>query len=161
MTYLKIIITILLFSNFLNPAFAEKYQGHFKVGNPYKIKDVIYHPEIDKNYQEAGYASWYGDAFANKKTANGEIFYPKEISAAHRTLPLPSMVLVTNLENGKELKLKVNDRGPFAHDRIIDLSRKAATILGFKHKGTALVEVKFLKDETEKLHKELFGKAQF
>ena len=93
-----------------------------------------------------------GQVFTEKKTANGEIFDQNKISAAHRTLPLPSIVKVTNLENGKFLEsVRVNDRGPFARDRILDLSKEAAKELGFVNKGVTKVELKFLKMSQENL----------
>ena len=91
-----------------------------------------------------GTASWYGPKFQGRRTANGEIFDMNLLTAAHPTLPMPVMVQVTNLENGRSMKLRVNDRGPFKKNREIDLSRRAAEILGFKDKGTARVRVKFL-----------------
>ena len=113
--------------------------GRYKVGSPYQIKGVWYYPKEDINYSETGIASWYGPNFHGKKTANGEIFDQNEVSAAHRTLPMPSVVQVTNLVNGRSMVIRVNDRGPFAHGRIIDLSKRAAQLLGFKRQGTARV----------------------
>ena len=136
-----------------------KYRGIYKVGNPYQIEGKWYYPEIDKTYNKIGVASWYGDKFHRKKTANGDKFYKNKVTAAHPTLPMPSMVRVTNLENNKSMKILVNDRGPFAKDRIIDLSRKAAKKLGFFEQGTTTVRVEFLLKDTRKLHKKLFGKA--
>ena len=101
-------------------------KGHYKVGNPYKINGVKYIPKLVSEYDEIGIASWYGPKFNLKKTANGEIFDQEKISAAHKTLPLPSIVKVTNLENNNTIFLRVNDRGPFVNDRIIDFSKKAA-----------------------------------
>ena len=121
---------------------------HFKVGAPYKIDGKQYIPGIDANYSEVGEASWYGSKFHNKLTANGEIFNKGDMTAAHRTLPLPSVVTVTNLENNKTVKLRVNDRGPFAKDRIIDVSEEAAEQLGFHRQGTTKVLVKLLKNES-------------
>jgi rare lipoprotein A len=121
----------------------------YKVGNPYKINGKWYYPAIDYNYEEIGMASWYGPGFHGKKTANGEIFDQNKISAAHRTLPMPSIVRVTNLNNGKVLQeVRINDRGPFANNRIIDLSKKAAEKLGFVNVGTAKVKVEILEDES-------------
>lgn len=117
---------------------------HYKIGKPYKINGRWYHPAEDRNYNRKGVASWYGDDFHGKPTANGEIFDMRQMTAAHTTLPLPSMVEVTNLDNGKRAVVRVNDRGPFAHNRIIDLSRQAARALGFEHKGLAKVRVKYL-----------------
>lgn len=123
----------------------------FKIGRPYAINGVWYHPRVDWSYVEEGEASWYGPQFHKEATANGERFDMNAISAAHRTLPLPSIVEVTNLENGRRLKLRVNDRGPFARDRIIDLSRAAAKRLGFHEDGTARVRVKLVVDESMRL----------
>ena len=151
------IIFLLIFCFSSNYALAG-YRGHFKVGEPYKIGDIWYYPEIDNQYNKIGVASWYGKKFHRKKTANGEIFKKHKVTAAHPTLPLPSMVRVTNLENDKSIIVKINDRGPFAKDRIIDLSERAAEKLDFHQQGTALVKVEFLQKETDKLHKKLFGK---
>ena len=121
----------------------------YKVGNPYKINGKWYYPAIDYDYNEVGIASWYGPGFHGKKTANGEIFDQNEISAAHRTLPMPSIVRVTNLENGKILEnIRVNDRGPFAGNRIIDLSKKAAQELDFINSGVAKVRVEIMENES-------------
>ena len=122
--------------------------GMYKVGNPYQIDGVTYVPKVDYAYVETGIASWYGNEFHGNRTANGESFDMNTISAAHRTLPLPSMVRVTNLENGRALNVRVNDRGPFARGRIIDLSRRAAQLLGFEQKGTAMVRVEILAEES-------------
>lgn len=122
---------------------------HFKVGDPYEVNGVVYEPRIDDEYDEEGYASWYGRKFHGRRTANGESFNMDGLTAAHRTLPMPSMVLVTNLENGRSLKLRVNDRGPFADGRIIDVSRRAAELLGFKNQGLAKVRVQVLADESK------------
>ena len=100
--------------------------GVYKIGSPYQIKGQWYYPAVDYQYRETGIASWYGPNFHGKQTANGGGFDMNKVSAAHRTLPMPSMVRVTNLENGRALNLLVNDRGPFARGRIIDLSRRAA-----------------------------------
>ncbi|MDA0902394.1 MAG: septal ring lytic transglycosylase RlpA family protein, partial [Proteobacteria bacterium] len=89
---------------------ASNYKGYYKVGNPYKIKGITYYPKEYNNYEEVGEASWYGKKFHGKKTANGEIYNMGDLTAAHRTLPLPSIVRVTNLNNGKTLIVKVNDR---------------------------------------------------
>lgn len=123
----------------------------YKVGKPYQIKGQWYYPKEDFDYVEQGIASWYGPNFHGKKTANGAIFDMNKVSGAHRTLPLPSIVRVTNLENGRSLKVKVNDRGPYAHNRIIDLSKRAAELLGFQIKGTALVRVEVLEAESREL----------
>lgn len=120
----------------------------YKIGKPYQVNGVWYYPAEDFTYSETGIASWYGEEFAGRPTASGEIFDPNQVSAAHRTLPLPSIVRVTNLENGRALAVRINDRGPFAHGRIIDLSRKAAQLLGVYNKGTAKVRVEILEEES-------------
>lgn len=115
--------------------------GVYKVGNPYQIAGRWYYPKEDKYYNKVGIASWYGPTFHGKGTAIGEVYDMNELSAAHTTLPMPSYVRVTNLENGRFLILRINDRGPFVNDRIIDVSRRAAQLLGFEAKGTATVRV--------------------
>jgi len=120
----------------------------YKVGAPYQINGVWYYPAADYSYDETGVASWYGEQFDRKYTANGEIFDLNELTAAHRTLPMPSIVQVTNLTNGRSLQLRVNDRGPFARGRIIDVSRRASQLLGFATNGSALVRVKIMKEES-------------
>ncbi|MDE0539396.1 MAG: septal ring lytic transglycosylase RlpA family protein [Rhodospirillales bacterium] len=131
--------------------------GKYKVGNPYQIKGVWYYPKESFDHVETGIASWYGRKFHLKKTANGEVFDMNELTAAHRTLQMPSFVQVTNLENGRSLKLRVNDRGPFAHGRIIDVSRRAAQLLGFERKGTARVRVRVLGAESRAIAQRLTG----
>lgn len=126
-------------------------QGRYKVGSPYQINGVWYYPQVDYGYVETGIASWYGPNFHNKQTANGEIFDQNGVTAAHRTLPMPSVVRVTNLENGRALVLRINDRGPFAHGRIIDLSRRSAQLLGFERQGTAKVRVEILPEESRRM----------
>ena len=125
-----------------------KSKGMYKVGNPYRIKGKKYYPAVDYDYNETGIASWYGPNFHGKATANGEIFNQNELTAAHKTLPLPSIVRVTNLENGRSLIVRVNDRGPFAHSRIIDMSKRSAELLGFRNQGTAKVRVQVLEKES-------------
>ena len=117
---------------------------HYKVGNPYQIGGIWYYPRENPDYDETGIASWYGADFHGKPTANGETYDMDALTAAHKTLPMPSMVRVTNLENGRALVLRVNDRGPFVHGRIIDVSRHASKLLGFHKKGTARVRVAVL-----------------
>ncbi len=121
---------------------------HYKVGNPYQIGNEWYYPAADDKYREIGVASWYGPNFHGKPTANGELFDRNAMTAAHRTLPMPSIVEVKNLDNGRKIRVRVNDRGPFAKDRIIDLSEEAARRLGFVEKGTARVEVRYLREAT-------------
>jgi rare lipoprotein A len=116
--------------------------GVRKVGKPYQVGGIWYVPQEDPSYDRRGIASWYGDAFHLKATANGEVFDMNTVSAAHTTLPLPSMVEVTNLDNGRKLVVRVNDRGPFVDNRIIDLSREAAVQLGFHRAGLANVRVR-------------------
>ncbi len=118
--------------------------GHYKVGRPYQIANKWYRPRVDTRYDRVGMASWYGDLFHGRKTANGEVFDMDALTAAHPTLPLPTLVEVTNLSNKRTVIVRVNDRGPYRHNRLIDLSRKAALILGFKKNGTARVRVKYI-----------------
>lgn len=133
----------------------SSYIGHYKIGKPYKIDGKTYYPQKNERYKEVGLASWYGDDFHNKKTANGEVFNKNTFTAAHKTLPLPSVVKVTNLENGKTIILRVNDRGPFVDNRIIDLSEKAAKKIDMHKKGVTQVKVEYLKKETDQLLREL------
>lgn len=126
-------------------------QGKYKVGNPYLIDGQEYYPQEMFEYSETGIASWYGPGFHGKQTANGEIYDQNELTAAHRTLQMPSLVRVTNLENGRSLVVRVNDRGPYARGRIIDLSSKAADLLGTKAKGTAKVRVDILGPESRQI----------
>lgn len=135
----------------------KKYGGVYKVGNPYKVLGRWYYPKEDYSYSEVGTASWYGPDFHAKKTANGEQYNMHALTAAHRTLPLPSIVKVTNLENGRSLLVRVNDRGPYARDRIIDISRKGAQLLGFIDKGTAKVRVEVMEKESRNLKAALTG----
>ncbi|WP_331374825.1 septal ring lytic transglycosylase RlpA family protein [Sinorhizobium chiapasense] len=123
---------------------SPKGGGRYVVGKPYVVKGKRYYPKEDPNYDREGVASWYGSAFRGRRTANGEVYYPDRLSAAHPTLPLPSYVRVTNLENGSSLILRVNDRGPYHKGRIIDISRKAADMLDLKHRGTASVRVQYV-----------------
>lgn len=118
--------------------------GGYKVGKPYQVGGVWYVPREQPDYNEVGIASWYGDAFHLKTTANGEIFDMHDLTAAHTTLPLPSIVEVTNLANGRKLRVRVNDRGPFVDNRIIDLSREAARQLGLERQGLARVRVRYV-----------------
>lgn len=133
--------------------------GTYKIGNPYKILGRWYYPKEDYSYSEIGIASWYGPDFHSKKTANGEKYNMHSLTAAHRTLPLPSIVRVTNLENGRSLVVRVNDRGPYARNRIIDVSKKVAQLLGFMEKGTAKVKVEILEKESKNLKAALLGRG--
>ncbi|NNU14910.1 septal ring lytic transglycosylase RlpA family protein [Parvularcula sp. ZS-1/3] len=117
---------------------------HEKVGKPYQVNGVWYVPKAEPRYDRIGFASWYGPGFHGRLTANGEVFDEDRLTAAHPTLPLPSIVEVTNPQNGKRLKLRVNDRGPFANNRILDLSKEAAKRLGTKEKGVATVRVRYI-----------------
>ena len=116
-------------------------KGTYKVGDPYQIEGVWYYPAEDPGYGETGIASWYGKPFHGRRTANGAIYDMNSLTAAHRTLPMPFQVRVTNLENGRSIVLTVNDRGPYARGRIIDVSRRAAQLLGFQKQGTTVVRV--------------------
>jgi rare lipoprotein A len=116
----------------------------YKVGNPYQVAGLWYYPREQPDYDETGIASWYGSQFHGMLTADGEVFDRTTISAAHPTLPMPVNVRVTNLENGRSIVVRVNDRGPFVNGRIIDLSEKAADLLGYRIKGTARVRVTYL-----------------
>jgi rare lipoprotein A len=118
--------------------------SRYKVGDPYQVQGRWYVPAEQPDYDEVGMASWYGDAFHAKATANGELFDMTAMSAAHKTLPLPSIVEVTNLGNGRRIRVRVNDRGPFVDGRIIDLSRAAASELGFAGQGLARVRVRYM-----------------
>ncbi len=118
--------------------------GVYKVGNPYQIDGTWYYPREQPDYDETGIASWYGPTFYGHSTANGEVYNAGDLTAAHRTLPMPVNVRVTNLDNGKSLVVRVNDRGPYAKGRIIDVSEQAAKLLGFYGVGTARVRVTFV-----------------
>jgi len=146
--------TIAFVANPLNELNYQNYvQGHFKIGKPYKQKGTVFTPKVDMDYEQVGLASWYGPNFHGKKTANGTKYNQHDYTAAHPTLPLPSVVRVTNLNNNKVIHVVVNDRGPFHKKgkRIIDLSKKGASDLGMLQKGVAKVKVEYLHDETKKL----------
>lgn len=130
---------------------SSKSVGTFKVGSSYKIQGKRYYPSETYNHTETGTASWYGPGFHGKQTANGEIFDKYELTAAHRTLQLPSIIKVTNLDNGRSAILRVNDRGPFAHNRILDVSERAATMLGFKNKGVAKIRLEVVADASKEV----------
>lgn len=118
--------------------------GVYRVGAPYVVGGRVYVPQYDPNYSAEGLASWYGADFHGRSTANGEIFDADAITAAHPTLPLPSYVRVTNLSNGHSLIVRVNDRGPYSGNRIIDVSKRAAHLLGFTNRGVAWVRVQYV-----------------
>jgi rare lipoprotein A len=118
--------------------------GVYRVGAPYTVAGQTYYPEYNPHYQATGLASWYGDDFHGRQTANGEVFDLNGISAAHPTMPLPSYARVTNMSNGRSIIVRVNDRGPYHGNRIIDVSTKAAHLLGFHASGTAWVRVEYV-----------------
>ena len=122
----------------------SKGGGAYRVGKPYIVAGRIYVPEEDVNYREEGTASWYGDDFHGRLTANGEVFDMGALTAAHPTLPMPCYARVTNLSNGKSLIVRVNDRGPYHGNRLIDVSNKAAELLEFKGNGVARVRVEYV-----------------
>ena len=141
----------------LEPNAFVKGGGHYKVGRPYKVRGRWYTPKEEPGYVRDGKASWYGPNFHGRKTANGEIFDQNHLSAAHPTFPLPSYARVTNKANGRTVVVRVNDRGPYSHKRIIDMSKRAAEMLDFKQQGTAQVRVEYIGraplngDDTEQL----------
>lgn len=160
---MKRIITLLTLSILLSACGTQKNYGDapgfrngkathplVKLGKPYQINGTTYYPEYDPEYQETGIASWYGPGFHGKSTANGETFNKYEMTAAHRTLPIPSIVKVTNLKNGKTAIVRINDRGPFAHGRIIDLSKLAAERIDMLRSGVAKVKVEYLPQESRR-----------
>jgi rare lipoprotein A len=132
-------------------SYDHNYQGSVKVGDSYDIKNKTYEPKLEHDYDEVGIASWYGDQFHCSKTANGEYFNKHQFSAAHNTLPLPSVAKVTNLSNNRSINVIINDRGPFSKERIIDISESTAVALGMKAQGIAKVRVQFLPKETNEL----------
>ena len=117
----------------------QAIRANRKVGKPYQIEGIWYYPKDEANYNETGLASWYGEPFHGRKTANGETYDMNQMTAAHKTLPMPTEVRVTNLENGRSIVVTINDRGPFVHGRILDLSRRSAQLLGVIRKGPAKV----------------------
>jgi rare lipoprotein A len=118
--------------------------GTYRVGKPYTVGGRVYVPEEDVNYREEGLASWYGDDFHGRLTANGEVFDMASLTAAHPTLPMPCYARVTNLSNGKSLIVRVNDRGPYHGNRLMDVSSRAAELLEFKGNGVARVRVEYV-----------------
>ncbi|GMO60161.1 MAG: hypothetical protein Ta2D_05710 [Rickettsiales bacterium] len=135
----------------------SSYTGIYKVGKPYSVFGQDYTPKEDENYEKEGISSHYGDGdgFHGKRTSNGETYNMHDFTAAHPTLPLPSIVEITNLDNGKKVKVRVNDRGPFTKNRIIDVSKTVAKALGFYGQGTGRVRVKYLKKDSDELLKHL------
>jgi rare lipoprotein A len=132
-------------------------RGMYKVGNPYQIDGVTYVPQEEFNHVETGVASWYGPGFHTKATANGETYDQQDHTAAHRTLQMPSIVRVTNLDNGHSTVVRINDRGPYARGRIIDMSRAAAEDLGMTGKGTARVRIDQLPAESQAVKEVALG----
>ena len=120
--------------------------GRYQVGKPYQVAGHWFKPKEQPNYDKQGTASWYGEAFHRRMTSNGEWFDMNQLTAAHATLPLPSYVKVTNLENGREVIVRVNDRGPWSGGRIIDLSYAAAKVIGLHKSGTARVSLTMVDD---------------
>jgi rare lipoprotein A len=118
--------------------------GRYATGTPYKVDGVWYQPREEAAYDRVGTASWYGELFHGRRTANGEIYDMERLSAASPTLPMPVYARVTNLENRRSIIVRVNDRGPYRSNRIMDLSRRSAEVLGFRHRGTARVRVQYL-----------------
>jgi rare lipoprotein A len=117
--------------------------GVYRVGAPYVVAGRVYVPEDNPNYRADGLAAWYGEDFHGRQTANGEVFDLNGISAAHPTLPLPCYARVTNLSNGRSIIVRVNDRGPYHGNRIIDVSVRTSQLLGFQNNGTAWVRVEY------------------
>jgi rare lipoprotein A len=117
--------------------------GHYKLGNPYKIANRWYVPAEEAGYDKVGLASWYGTDFHGRKTANGEVFDMYALTAAHPTLPLPSYAYVTSTKTGRTVLVRINDRGPYAHERVMDLSRRTAEALGIIAAGVSEVRVKY------------------
>lgn len=163
MTKSIIILLIFLFLSACTPSLYSRlsrddrgnthYKGSYKIGAAYEKKGIIYNPEKTSHYDKVGLASWYGKkhGFHGRKTANGDRYNKEMLTAAHPTLPMPSLVKVTNEKNHKSLIVMVNDRGPFSKNRIIDVSERAAELLGFKKQGVAKVRVQYLAQETKGL----------
>jgi rare lipoprotein A len=115
-----------------------------KIGGPYQVNGIWYIPAHEPDYDETGTASWYGNSFNGRPTANGEIFDENVVTVAHPTLPIPSLVEITNLDNGRSIVARVNDRGPFVGNRLVDVSARGAQLLGFKEQGSAQVRVRYI-----------------
>ena len=126
------------------PAVRSASRGAAGTMAPYQVAGVWYRPHAQPDYDEVGTAAWYGPQYQGRRTADGELFDMDRATAAHTTLPLPCIVEVTNLDNGRRARLRVNDRGPFARGRILDVSRAAARELGFETQGSARVRVRFV-----------------
>lgn len=123
----------------------------YMVGQPYEISGRWYTPREDFDYDQTGVASWYGEDFHGRRTANGETYDMDALTAAHTTLPMPTIARVTNLENGRSVVVRINDRGPFVEDRIIDLSRAGARELGFERNGLTRVRVTVMREASLRL----------
>jgi len=124
--------------------FMRRGGGRDQLGKPYQVRGKWYYPKEDRNYAKVGLASWYGDAFHGRLTANGEVYDMTHLTAAHPTMPLPSYARVTNLETGSSVIVRVNDRGPYHEGRIIDVSERAAQMLDYDKVGTAKVKVEYV-----------------
>jgi rare lipoprotein A (peptidoglycan hydrolase) len=122
----------------------ERQNAVAKIGKPYLVNGQWYVPQHDPDYEGTGIASWYGPDFHGKRTANGEVYNMRRLTAAHPTLPLPCYISVTNLANGRTVVVRVNDRGPYKRGRIVDVSQRAAELLDFTRTGTAQVRVKYV-----------------
>jgi rare lipoprotein A len=140
---------------------ASKLVGRDQLGKPYKIRGKWYYPKEDRKYAKVGTASWYGDAFHGRLTANGEVYNVADLTAAHPTMPLPSYARVTNLDTGSSLIVRVNDRGPFHDGRIIDLSKRAARMLDYADVGTARVKVEYVGRAPLEAHDESYLMASY
>lgn len=134
---------------------SEPVESVYYIGEPYRIKGVLYTPAEDMSYSEKGFATWYTRPSQNRLTTNGEVFDDDKMTAAHKTLPLPSLVRITNLENGNTAIVRVNDRGPAVNNRLIDVSRRAAEALEFPETGTTLVRVDILPEQSRQLKSQL------
>lgn len=150
MRTLSRLLSVLMLPLLITACAGEPPAPGIKIGKPYQIYGKWYKPAFESDYDEVGIASWYGPGFHGNYTASGERFDKNSLTAAHTTLPMPSMVRVTNLANNRSVIVRINDRGPFAENRIIDLSKKAAQELDMLKTGTAKVRVQYLHDETEK-----------
>ncbi|MDR3151827.1 MAG: septal ring lytic transglycosylase RlpA family protein [Holosporaceae bacterium] len=150
---LRVICLAILVGCSSGPRIPTHKYWHSGSERPYVIKNVIYYPQIHYHYDKIGVASWYGYDCHGLSTATGRKFDKNKLTAAHRTLPLPCVVLVENLANGRKVKLLVNDRGPFAKtdERIIDVSQKAAELLLFRNRGCTDVRVTCLPEESRQM----------